>query len=312
MRPLVSAVIPTFNYGRYVRDAVRSVLAQSYGPIECIVVDDGSTDDTTLVLGEFGDRIQVIRKKNGGLAAARNTGIDAARGEFVAFLDADDRWHPEKIERQVDLLRSRPTVGCVGCGFEHVTEDGSIERVVAGQSNSRSRTSTLRNLAVRSFWVGGSGSGAVIRSSVLERVGQFDPQLRAAEDWDMWLRLADQTEIDNVKAVLVSINRHRTGMFRNVQLMAQNQWAVYAKAVAAWPHVLTDTIRRRMRAMILSDAGGECLGIGQREEAFGYYVRSLYAWPFNYRRTVMAAALGTRCAYDTFRRRHGQAGSGQR
>src|SRR5579883_2718722 len=97
MQPLVSVVIPTYNYGHFLGRALASVFAQTYAPIECIVVDDGSTDDTPAVLAQYGDRVRVIKRQRGGPAAARNAGVEAAKGEFVAFLDADDWWAKDKI-----------------------------------------------------------------------------------------------------------------------------------------------------------------------------------------------------------------------
>jgi len=95
--PLVTVVIPTYNYGRYICETVESALGQTYSPVEIIVVDDGSMDDTRERLATYGDRIRYIHQQNRGLSAARNTGIQAARGEFVALLDSDDLWLPDKV-----------------------------------------------------------------------------------------------------------------------------------------------------------------------------------------------------------------------
>jgi len=292
---LVSAVIPTYNYARFVAGAITSVLEQTYPAVECIVVDDGSTDETRAVLEGFGDRIRAVHQPNRGLSAARNTGIAAARGRYVALLDADDRWHPGKVEAQVRWLESHPDVGCVGCGREHLEADG--RRVTfPGLPNGRSRDETLRAIAVRRFWVGGSGSGAMVRADVLASVGGFDETLKAAEDWDMWLRLAAATGIDNVPEVLVSISRHGTGVFRNVDRMEQNAWTVYRKAVAAWPSVLRAGDRRQIRALILADAAGESLASGQRARGLSYLARSLGQWPFHAGRWRMTAATAVRWA----------------
>src|SRR5687767_14566662 len=106
--PTVSVVIPTYNYGRYVGDAIDSALAQTRPPDEVVVVDDGSTDDTPDRLAAYGDRIRVVRQTNQGLSAARNAGIRAAHGDWVAFLDSDDAFHPRKLELQLGALARRP------------------------------------------------------------------------------------------------------------------------------------------------------------------------------------------------------------
>jgi glycosyltransferase involved in cell wall biosynthesis len=290
MTPLVSAVIPCFNYGRFVARAIESVLGQTYTNIECIVVDDGSSDDTCDVLRRFSGRIHAISQPHHGVSLARNAAIAVARGEFIAFLDGDDYWHPGKIEQQLGLLTSRPELGCVGCGLEHVYPDGRVEPI-AGKVNREDPRNTHRNIALRRFWVGGSGSGGVVRRAVLDRVGLFDETLVAAEDWDMWLRIAAETGIDNVETQLVSINRHGTGVFRNARLMETNQWKVYQKIVDRWPALLSTADKRRLKALILADAARES---PVRGDAVTYYLRSLKEWPFSYPRTRAAAILTVR------------------
>lgn len=291
MTGLVSAVIPTYNYGRFIARAVTSVLGQSYQAVECIVVDDGSTDDTAEVLRGFGRDVTVVRQTHRGVSAARNAAIAVARGEYIALLDGDDEWHPDKVATQVRRLAAAPDLGCVGSGLVHVAANGRRD-VISGRRNTLDRRRVLRDVALRRYWIGGSGSGAVMRRAALDRVGPFDEQLAAAEDWDMWMRFAATTPIDNVEDVLVSIHRHGTGIFRDAALVERNQWHAYRKAVARWPDVLTTIVRRRMRAMILADAG--CELAGQPVSALGYYARSLAAWPFSYRRSREAAALAAR------------------
>ena len=108
MNVTVSVVVPAYNYARYLPKAIDSALGQTHPPLEVIVVDDGSTDDTPRVLAAYADRIRVIRQANQGAGAARNAGIAAARGEYVAFLDSDDLWHPRKLELQLARFASDP------------------------------------------------------------------------------------------------------------------------------------------------------------------------------------------------------------
>jgi glycosyltransferase involved in cell wall biosynthesis len=120
--PLVSVVMPVYNGARYLRQALESALTQTYRPLEIVVVDDGSTDDTPALLAEFGDKIRSIRQQNSGSAAARNAALRAARGELIAFLDADDLWLPRKLAVQVDYLRDHPEVDLVATRWLTLTE----------------------------------------------------------------------------------------------------------------------------------------------------------------------------------------------
>ena len=124
--PLVSVVIPTFNCGRYVEDAVESVLNQTYRRLEVIVVDDGSTDDTGTKLKKYKERVQVVTQENQGSSKARNVGLDLSRGEYVAFLDADDRWRPGKLKWQIACFRELDDVGMVFTDFSAIDPDGGI------------------------------------------------------------------------------------------------------------------------------------------------------------------------------------------
>lgn len=112
--PLISCIVPVFNGERYLREALDSIFAQTYRTLEVLVADDGSTDGTPSIVAGVGNRLRYLRQDNQGPAAARNVGIGAARGEFIAFLDADDLWHPEKLERQMARFQARPELGyCV-------------------------------------------------------------------------------------------------------------------------------------------------------------------------------------------------------
>jgi len=124
--PLVSIVIPTYNYGNFVSEAVDSALAQTYNNIEVIVVDDGSTDNTKDVLVKYNESIRYIHKENAGLPAARNTGIEQAKGEYIAFLDSDDQWLADKVELQMEIFKSNDQVGLVSCAGYHVNDLGQM------------------------------------------------------------------------------------------------------------------------------------------------------------------------------------------
>ena len=154
--PLISCIVPVYNCERYVGEALKSIIKQSYRTFEIIVADDGSTDETARVIGQYGKQIRYLRQMNAGPAAARNLGLNAARGEFVAFLDADDLWHPEKLQRQAAWLRDRPKVDLCFTWFQNfwipelAQEKERYEELPLSQPQSAWSTSTL--LARRSVF----------------------------------------------------------------------------------------------------------------------------------------------------------------
>lgn len=193
--PVVSVIIPTYNRAHVVGNAIDSVLGQTYTPVEVIVVDDGSTDETQAKLAAYADRIRVLKQENSGPTIARNRGIAAAQGEIVAFLDSDDYWLPDKLLRQVDLLqRAGESVPCCLCNCTILYNDGGRGTTFTN-ANIRPNPSTglwLNPAQVLSTRFVLFNQAVAIRRSVLERVGYFDETLRFAEDYELPLRLALQ------------------------------------------------------------------------------------------------------------------------
>ncbi|HVK12206.1 MAG TPA: glycosyltransferase [Gemmataceae bacterium] len=201
--PLVSVVIATRNYGRYLAGAVRSALGQTHGDLELIVIDDGSTDDTPAVVRPYlsDPRVRYVRTDGLGQSRAKNLGIQHARGAFVAFLDGDDEWLPTKLERQLPLFAG-PAVGVVFT--RRTTMDAAgVDQPVADQPG-------FRGLVYDEFLKRNPVcfSSAVVRREVFDAVGMFDPTLPLAIDYDLWLRVARHYAFDYVDEPLV---RYRSG-----------------------------------------------------------------------------------------------------
>ncbi len=197
--PIVSVVIPVYNGAPFVAKAVASVCAQTMRDIEIIVVDDGSTDGTQDVLAELQRTAGVtwFQQDHGGPARSRNRGIQAAAGEFVALLDCDDIWLPDKLEAQLAIMRGRPEVGVVHTDYEVVNENGVLLEEVAARHSQEP--------LVRAF-VGGHGalpSALLTRRAVLDKVGGLNPELYGSEDSELTIRLYTVTEFDCVDRVLV-------------------------------------------------------------------------------------------------------------
>lgn len=208
MNPKVSVIIPTFNRSGVLPRAINSVFAQTFHDFEIIVVDDCSTDDTAKVVSSFFDgRIRYIRHEhNKGGGASRNTGIRAAVGEFVAFLDSDDEWLPLKLEKQLRLF-SDAKVGVVYCGFVYLNSEHE-----KGQEALHPLPKDPREeLLVLNFI--GPTSVVVIRKALLQKTGGFDEQMPSCQDWDLYLNLRDLCEFGCVEEFLVNyyIDRKRKG-----------------------------------------------------------------------------------------------------
>jgi glycosyltransferase involved in cell wall biosynthesis len=260
--PLVSAVIPTYNYGQFVAEAVESALAQTYSPLEVVVVDDGSTDDTAERLQPYRGRIRYLYQENRGLSGARNAGIRAARGEYVALLDSDDAWKPEKITAQMSLA--------VAHGYQ---------AVVCWSEWPKGATEELR--FEDCFFSGpGFGSTAVIRKSLFNEVGEFDETLRSVEDRDMMLRLTrGGRKIGVLVGDYVTIREHPGNMSKNAATMERNFLRVLEKAFG-WSEA-----RRRyvLKAMAYSNACLDCSWAyfvqGERRKALRRLLKSCCLFP---------------------------------
>lgn len=176
---LISVIIPVYNGAAFVATAIESVLCQDYQPFEIIVVDDGSTDDTAAVVSQFGDSVRYLYQTNSGPAAARNTGINAATGELIAFLDHDDFWTPDKLSVQARYLQCHPEAGYVLARMRVILEPGmdwpsSLNREHYAQDSIGFLLGTV-----------------LIRQAALMQVGFFDPTLYTAEDVDWFARAQD-------------------------------------------------------------------------------------------------------------------------
>lgn len=184
--PLISVVIPVFNRASTIARAIESVLAQSYKNFEIIVIDDGSMDETRNVVKSFQSECPQILydyQNNSGPAAARNKGIKVAKGDFIAFLDSDDCWHAQKLEKQIHLFERHAELGFVHCWAEVTNPRG--EKIL--------RHPTYSGFVFEHLLQDGNfiaTSAVLVKKSVFDQVGCFDEKLKGPEDFDMWLRIA--------------------------------------------------------------------------------------------------------------------------
>ncbi|MFQ5700789.1 MAG: glycosyltransferase family 2 protein [Acidobacteriota bacterium] len=221
--PRVSVIIPTFNREAVLREAIESVLEQTYTDLEVLVVDDGSTDGTRRMVGErFRDapRVRYLLMENEGQAAARNRGIRESRGELIAFLDSDDLWLPEKLTLQVDRLDRTPGAGMVFC--DRIGEAGKDRATTRFQQKGFKGDTSLRGILENGFPF--ATPSVVVRRKVLEEVGAFDDSFTVAEDWDLWIRVLAHSTATYVDKPLVVVRRRSDSISQSLVLDKWTGW----------------------------------------------------------------------------------------
>ncbi len=235
MTPMISVVIPTYNSAKTILDTIASVQAQTVQEIEILVINDGSTDNLLdlLVPVLVDDRIKVHSYPNGGLSMARNRGIDRAIGEYIAFIDADDLWTTDKLAAQLQALKMNPRAGLAYSLTYFMEEDGQRYHhgdPIGFQGN------VLKDLLQWNFLC--HGSNPLIRRSVIDRVGTFDPTVSPAEDWDYWLRIAQHYEFALVPQPQIYYRQSVGSMSSKVAVMEAAQLEVIDRAFKLAPSEL--------------------------------------------------------------------------
>lgn len=217
--PTVSVVIPLYQGERWIRTAIDSVLAQrGFDDLEIVVVDDGSTDagaDAVRAIAD--DRIRVIRQPNRGIAAARNEGIAKSRGRFIAFLDQDDLWQPDKLATQIPMFGDAPDVGLVHCQAARVDSHGRQIHSGPRVNPDRMRGDVRADMLVMNIVPG--TAGVVVRRECFDVLGGFDEALSGADDWDMWSRIAGRWAFRYAEAPLCCLRLHEHNTSLDVEHM---------------------------------------------------------------------------------------------
>jgi cellulose synthase/poly-beta-1,6-N-acetylglucosamine synthase-like glycosyltransferase len=249
--PRVSVIVPTYNRAYVIREALDSLLAQTYQDFEAIVVDDGSTDDTAEVVSRYGPPIRYLRREsNGGAGAARNDGIRASEGEFVTFVDADDLYLPRRLEASLAALEASPDCGGAYAEMHEVAPDGkplTLRLAAAGfHASGWVFRGQLLHFALHTNTV-------TVRRRCFDEVGLFDEALRAYEDQHMWLRLTHRYRFACVPEPL-AVYRHRALTPAVVAGTREYAWQALLKALEDMPDLTRDEQRllrtRAIAAMV--------------------------------------------------------------
>jgi glycosyltransferase involved in cell wall biosynthesis len=288
--PTVSVIIPTYNRANFIDKAIKSVLNQNYQDFEIIVVDDGSTDNTEETVKSFNNfKIRYIcHTNNQGVSAARNNGIRASRGKYIALLDSDDEWLPEKLDKQIKVFKSEfPEVGVVYSNVLYIDESGKNMNKLG---NPKKIEGHIYEDLLGGNYVGTS-STLLIKKECFNRVGSFDDLLDAENDWDMWIRIAKYYRFVLIKVPLVKYRFHSNRISNNPELkiiMANRILVKYANVLEK---------RRDVHSKHYFYIGNRFCHMGKTKEGQRYLLKAISLYPFciRYYICMFGSLFGPKC-----------------
>lgn len=277
-QPPVSVIIPNYNYACYLREAIDSALNQTYRNIEIIVVDDGSQDNSAEVLESYSDKIKFIQQQNQGVSAARNVGFQASSGDYIAFLDADDVWLPQKIEKQIKRFLDDVELGLVHVGLEDIDADGNKLKIhVDGLEGWVSQELLLFKRPV----ILGGGSGMLIPRKIFEETGGFDLQLSTSADWDIFYQISSRYQVGFVPEILMKYRVHDSNMHSNIPRMEREMMIGYKKAFSETSDKV-QSIKRTAYGNLHQVLAGSYFRAGQYSAFAKHALRSIRLTPTNF------------------------------
>lgn len=279
--PLVSVVIPVYNGERYLRAALDSVLGQTHPAVEVVAVNDGSTDGSDAILTEYSERIHVVRQANAGVGQARNAGIRAAAGEFIAFLDQDDWWLPEKLQKQLPLFAADSAVGLVHAPVFYF-DNAAGHPVEPLNPHARPELLTGDCLEQLLLCNGIRNSSVVVRRSVLDQVGDCSPEIagNTVQDYDLWLRIARVSRLAYVPEELSYFRLHPGQGMKNHRQMLTEELRLLRRMLAGTELEHAPSMKRRL-AVVLQELGVEhqdARDARQARRAFAEALRACWSW----------------------------------
>jgi glycosyltransferase involved in cell wall biosynthesis len=275
---MVSVIITNYNYEQYVGRAISSALRQTYKDIEVIVVDDGSRDNSESVIESFAgvdSRVRYIRQTNAGQAAATNTGILEARGEYIAFLDADDIWYSDKLALQMEMFKNENTSIVYSGGYE--IDDGDAihgERTVSRSFNGQKFLWNMLFHNIIPF------SSAVIRRSCFARGGLLNPQYRVCTDYDLWLRMGKFYSFDCIEKPLIGYRVRPDSLSGNSDDMFLTARQITDIFVLQNPRLFPGSIIRKEKQISLFKRFYAYRRRGDLSKSLRYLVKLVWCFPF--------------------------------
>jgi glycosyltransferase involved in cell wall biosynthesis len=277
LTPGVTVIITAYNYGHLLPEAVQSALNQTHKPVEVIVIDDGSTDNTPTVAAAFGERIRYIHQENQGLPKARNAGLHAASHDWVVFLDADDDLCPWMIEEALKTAREQSEMPAVVFG-------GDAELIPGESNESRPRTESPRRISVVDVRIplmrNSLAPTALVQKKILLDLGGFDPLMGGADDRDMWIRISARHRVIRSNVLFYRYRLHATSMSHNPDRHRRDTRAVLAKAKLNPDVKVPFYIWRETTALMHMQSAYTYGMANRRSEAVRDAFKSILSWPW--------------------------------
>ena len=281
--PLVSIVLPTYNCAAFLPHSIGSILAQIYNSYEIIVVDDGSTDNTKEVLYPFMQRIKyILLEQNKGLPTARNIGILSAHGKYIAFIDADDLWLPEKLQTDIEYFETHPEVSMVYSKHLNIDQNGRMLDE-ASQKRLPSGNIFTQLFSEQNFII---TSSVVVRKEIFETTGLFYEQLSNCQDWDMWLRIAFYFKVGGINTPLVKYRHNPHSLSKNRNNVLKYQKMVIDKIYSNFKdkeNGINEKLYKKRLASHYAKVGRYYLRMGDKNRANENFGLSLKNDPLNLR-----------------------------
>jgi len=306
--PRTSVIIPSYNYAEFLPAAIESVLAQTDQDFELLIVDDGSTDESVAVACAYADpRVRVLAQRHRGIGAARNQGIRAARGRYIAFLDADDVWVPSKLAAQCDLLERRPDVGLVYGRFGVIDASGRVRSSGRTYLAPKPSGAIIRHLLARN--VIGTPSTICLRRHVIQAGSAFDETGAHAEDWHFYLQIASRTRIQYLPRILAYHRQHSRNWNGTISILSAQtrRTAEFALGLARDQLGLTardlECLRRRLLAYVDALVAREFAKAGDVAVTRRHAARSLVQYPWNVTEALLWLSATAGWVPSVFRRR---------
>lgn len=289
--PSVSVIMPCFNCAEHIEQAIQSALAQSWADFELIVVDDGSTDDSTKIVEDIADsRVQLVKCENGGVARARNIGLQESRGEYISFLDSDDYWHPTKLQRQIDLIQKTPGTIIYSSFVFWFPDEHSVfpdpanlltpntTEVIDEEGSGYIFHLLLQDVYV---WTG----TILIPRAITEQLGKFDESLKIGEDYDYWLRAAAQFPFAKISLPLALYRQNPRSITskapdKNYQAIVLERHVALNGLSSLDGRNLSPLGYRKVLARIWNNYGAQCIETKRFSDAAIAFTKAISAHPF--------------------------------